>query len=196
MTLTQRLLDGSMVVDLVKRIESENRLDPLIARVAPVIDRVIATPLTRDALQGRWLGHAVHPLLTDFPLGLWTGTNVLDLLPVPGSRQSAERLLALGLVSVPAVIVTGWAEWRDVETREQRVGLVHAGLNASGLVLYGLSLMSRRRDRHGLGVVLALGGSAMVSGAGYLGGHLTAVRKVSSYNPAFDAPSVRDAAGA
>jgi hypothetical protein len=118
------------------------------------------------------------------------------LLPVPGSRQSAERLLALGLVSVPAVIVTGWAEWRDVETREQRVGLVHAGLNASGLVLYGLSLMSRRGDRHGLGVVLALGGSAMVSAAGYLGGHLTAVRKVLSYNPAFYAPSVRDAAGA
>jgi hypothetical protein len=66
----QRLLDGCMVVDLVKRVESENRLDPLIARVASVVDRVIATPSTRDALQGRWLGHAVHPLLTDFPLGL------------------------------------------------------------------------------------------------------------------------------
>lgn len=195
MTLTERLLDGSVVVDLVKRVESENRLDSLIARVAPVVDRVLAAPGTRHALQGRWLGHAVHPLLTDLPLGLWTGTNVLDLLPVPGSRVSAQRLLALGLASVPVVIVTGWAEWRDVETREQRVGLVHAGLNASGLVLYGLSLMSRRRDRHGLGVALALGGSAMVSAAGYLGGHLTAVRKVSSHNPAFDVPSVGDAAG-
>jgi uncharacterized membrane protein len=189
MTLTERLVDGSVVVDLVERVENETRLDSLISRVAPVVDRVIATPGARDLLQGRWLGHAIHPLLTDLPLGLWTGTNVLDLLPVPGSRRSAERLLALGLLSVPAVVVTGWAEWRDIEIREQRVGVVHAGLNASGVVLYGLSLMSRRRDRHGWGVALALGGSVMVAAAGYLGGHLTAVRKVSSVNPAFDTPS-------
>lgn len=190
MTLTERLMDGSAAVDLMKRLESESGLDSLIARVAPLVDRAIATPGARHVLQGRWLGHAVHPLLTDLPLGLWTATNVLDLLAVPGSRRSAERLLALGLAAAPAVVVTGWAEWRDIETREQRVGLVHAALNASGLVLYGLSLMSRRRDRHGLGVVLALGGSVAVAAAGYLGGHLTAVRKVSSRNPAFDVSSV------
>jgi hypothetical protein len=192
MTLTERLMNGSLVVDLMKRLESESGLDSLIARVAPVVDRVIATPGAREALQGQWLGHAIHPLLTDLPLGLWTATNVLDLLPVPGSRRSAQRLLALGLASAPAVVVTGWAEWHDIETREQRVGLVHAALNASGLVLYGLSLMSRRRDRHGLGVALALGGSAAAAAAGYLGGHLTAVRKVSSRNPGFDLPYVGD----
>ena len=194
MTLTERLMDGSLVVDLMKRLENDSRLDPLISKVAPVVDRLIATPGVQGALQGRWLGHAVHPALTDFPLGLWTATNVLDLMPVPGSRQSAQRLLALGLASTPVVVVTGWAEWRDAQTREQRVGLAHAALNASGLVLYGLSLMSRRRDRHGWGVALALGGSALVAGAGYLGGHLTAVRKVSSRHPAYDLPSVGDGA--
>lgn len=188
MTLSERLLDGSVVVDLMKRLERQDKLDPVIARVAPMVDHVIARPRSRPILQGKWLGHAIHPLLTDLPLGLWTATNVLDLMPVPGSRPAAQRLLALGLLSAPAVIVTGWAEWREVETREQRVGLVHAALNASGLVLYGLSLRSRRRDRHGRGVVLALGGSVAVAAAGYLGGHLTAVRKVSSRNPAFDEP--------
>jgi uncharacterized membrane protein len=177
-----------MLVDPMKRLEGEGRLDPLIARVAPVVDRVLARPGTRDALRGRWLGHAIHPLLTDLPLGLWTATNVLDLMPLPGSRESAQRLLALGLASAPAVVVTGWAEWHDLETREQRVGLVHAVLNAAGLVLYGLSLISRRRDRHRCGVALALGGSLAVAAAGYLGGHLTAVRKVSSHNPGFDVP--------
>jgi len=186
MTLSERLTDGSVAVDLMKRLESESRLDSVITRVAPVVDRLVATARARQVLQGRPLGHAIHPLLTDLPLGLWTATNVLDLMPLPGSRASAQRLLALGLISAPAVFVTGWAEWREVETREQRVGLVHAALNATGLVFYGLSLRSRRRDRHGWGVVLALGGSAAVSAAGYLGGHLTAVRKVSSYNPEFD----------
>jgi len=193
MTLTDRLLDGSVVVALMKRVESAHRLDSLIARVAPVVDRIITTPEQQQVLQGRWLGHAVHPLLTDLPLGLWTGTNVLDLLPVPGSRRSAEWLLALGLLAAPPVVVTGLAEWRDIETREQRVGLVHGVLNASGLVLYCLSLLSRRRDRHGLGVALALGGSVAVAAAGYLGGHLTAVRKVSWAHPEFDLPSVGDA---
>ena len=186
MTLTKRLMDGSAVVDLMKRLEGESGLDPLIARVTPAVNRVTAIPEVRDVLQGRWLGHAIHPLLTDFPLGLWTAVNVLDLFPVPGSRRSAQRLLALGLVSAPAVALTGWAEWRDTGTREQRVGLVHAGLNASGIGLYALSLMSRHRDRHRWGVALALGGSAAVAAAGYLGGHLTAVRKVSSHHPAFD----------
>lgn len=189
MTPTEPLKDASAVVDLMKRLENEKRLDALVGKVAPVVERVLASPQARDALQGRWLGHAVHPLLTDFPLAMWTCTNVLDLLPVPGSRRSAERLLALGIVSAPIVFLTGWAEWREVEPREKRVGVVHAVLNGSGMAMYGLSLAARRRDRHGLGVVLALGGSALAAGAGYLGGHLTAVRKVSSYDPAFDNPT-------
>jgi uncharacterized membrane protein len=127
--------------------------------------------------------------VTDVPLGLFMATNVLDLLPAPGSRPAAQRLLALGLAAAPAAALTGWAEWRDTQPREQRVGLVHAGLNVSGLVLYGLSLRSRRRDRHALGVALALGGSAMSTAAGYLGGHLAAARKVSSRHPAFNDPA-------
>jgi len=188
MTITKRLLDGSVFVDLMKRLEGDRALDPLIARVAPAVDRIIAPPGARQVLQGQWLGHALHPLLTDLPLGLWTATNILDLVPVTNSRPSAQRLLALGLLAAPAA-----AEWREAETRDQRVGLVHAGLNASGVGLYVLSLMSRRRDRHALGVVLGLGGSVAVAAAGYLGGHLTAVRKVSSRNHAFEVPAFGDA---
>lgn len=189
MAVKERLIDGSLAVGLMKRLERMRELDSLIARVVPVVDRVIPSPGARHVLQGWWLGHAIHPLMTDLPLGLWTAANVLDLWPVPGSRQSAQRLLAIGLASTPVVVVTGWAEWRDAEIRDQRVGLVHAALNASGVALYCLSLRSRRRDRHGMGVALALGGSVAVAAAGYLGGHLTAVRKVSSFNPGFDEPT-------
>ena len=133
MTPTERLKDGSADEDLMKHLENEKRLDALVARFAPVVDRVLASPQTRDSLQGRWLGHAIHPLLTDFPLATWTCMNVLDLMPVPGSRRSAERLLALGIFSAPIVFLTGWAEWREVEAREKRVGVVHAVLNGSGM---------------------------------------------------------------
>jgi uncharacterized membrane protein len=190
MTTSERLLDGSVAVDLVTRLENKKALDPLVSKVGGAVNRVIGRPEIKSALQGQWLGHAVHPVLTDISLGLFTATNALDLLPVPGSRQSAQRLLALGLSSAPAAAVTGWAEWSDAQTRERRVGLVHAAINVSALVLYGLSLRSRRRGRHGLGVVLALGGSTASGAAGYLGSHLAAVRKVSSSNPAFNDPAV------
>ena len=193
MTITKRLLDGSVFVDLMKRLEDDRALDPLIARVAPAVDRIIAPAAARQVLQGQVIGHALHPLLTDLPLGLWTATNILDLMPVTNSRPSAQRLLALGLLAAPAAAVTGWAEWREAEIRDQRVGFVHAGLNASGVALYVFSLMSRRRDRHAMGVVLALGGSVLVAAAGFLGGHLTAVRKVSSRNHAFEVPASGDA---
>jgi uncharacterized membrane protein len=189
MNLNERLTDGSALVDLMKRLEDTRGLDPLIARLAPVVDRVLDTSGARPVLQGRGIGHAAHPLLTDFPLGLWTATNVLDLLPVPGSRRSAQRLLALGLASTPVVLATGWAEWSQAGTRDRRVGLLHAALNASGLVLYGLSLRSRRQGRHARGVALALGGSTATAAAGYLGGHLAMVRKVSSRHPGFEAPA-------
>jgi hypothetical protein len=52
MTLTRRLLDGSLVVDLMKRLEGYGALDPLIAKVAPVVDRVIAPLGARPALLG------------------------------------------------------------------------------------------------------------------------------------------------
>jgi uncharacterized membrane protein len=184
-------MDGTIAVDLVTRLENQKALDPIVSKVGEMVDRVLASKDVRSALQGRWVGHAIHPPLTDLPLGFFTATTVLDLMPVPGSRRSAQRLLALGLASAPAAALTGWAEWSDAQVRERRVGLVHAALNVSGLVLYGLSLRSRRRDRHGAGVALALGGSAASVAAGYLGGHLAAVRKVSSRNPAFDDPMAR-----
>jgi len=158
--------------------------------------------LSGRGLRSLGLGHAIHPRLPTFPRGCGqrrTGDvacHVLDLLPVSGSRQSAQRLLAIGLASAPAALVTGWADWRDDETRDQRVGLAHAALNASGIVLYRLSLRSRRQDRHKLGVALALGGSASVAAAGYLGAHLITVRKVASHNPGFDDPHVAAAAQA
>jgi hypothetical protein len=32
----------------------------------------------RDVLHGTWLGHPLHPVLTDIPLGAWTTALVLD----------------------------------------------------------------------------------------------------------------------
>lgn len=177
---------ASAVVDWTRRVEESPGLDRFARALRPAADTLIASPGRRYLLHGQWLGHAVHPLLTDLPIGFWTSVNVLDLVGGRQSRPAARRLLALGVLSAVPTVVTGVAEWATTGQREKRVGVVHAAANAVALGLYAASYSARRRDRHAQGVVLALAGGGAASVGGYLGGHLTAVRKVSSRHPAFE----------
>lgn len=174
------------LVDLTEKIEGASALDAPAAVLQRLADVLLADPQRRQLLHGTWLGHAVHPLLTDLPIGFWTSTSVLDLVGGKKSRPAATRLLGLGLASAVPTALTGWAEWGVAEQREQRVGLVHAGSNIVALSLYAASFAARRKGAHRRGVMLALAGGTAATVGGYLGGHLTTARKVSTRHPAFD----------
>jgi len=175
------------VVRWTQRLESSRALDLPVRLLQHVADAVTADPRRRDALRGMWLGHALHPVLTDLTVGFWTSANVLDLVGGRQSRPATTRLLALGALSAVPTVLTGYAEWAETEQREKRVGVVHAASNALALALFTSSLVARRNDRHTRGVLLALAGSTSASLGGYLGGHLAAVRKVGSRHPVFSA---------
>ena len=139
-----------------------------------------------SVLRGDWLGHALHPLLTDLVLGTWTSATVLDLTGGPGSAAAAKRLVGAGLLAAGPTAWSGWAEWTQAGPRDQRVGLVHAVTNAVAVGTYAASWLARSRGHHATGARLALTGAA-VSGLGaYLGGHLAAARKVATHDPAYD----------
>ncbi|MBA3309028.1 MAG: DUF2231 domain-containing protein [Nocardioidaceae bacterium] len=178
--------NASTLVNWTRRVEESSSLDWFARALRPAADALIASPGRRYVLHGTWLGHAVHPVLTDLPIGFWTSTNVLDLVGGRQSRPAARRLLALGVLSAVPTVATGVAEWATTGQREKRVGVVHAAANAVALGLYAASYSARSRDRHAQGVALALAGSATATVGGYLGGHLTAVRKVSSRHPGFE----------
>src|SRR3954449_5369192 len=79
------------LVDATKQIERNGRLDVparLLDRVAGRLDGGAAGPW----LRGEWLGHALHPLLTDLPLGCWLSAGVLDVLGGRGARHASQRL--------------------------------------------------------------------------------------------------------
>jgi uncharacterized membrane protein len=173
-------------VTLVERIESNSGLDPLVERFRPLAEALVADPARSDVLRGKWLGHAVHPLLTDVPIGFWTSALVLDLAGGSSSRAAATRLVGLGILSAVPTAVTGWAEWATIGKREQRVGVVHANANVVALVLFTASWRARRRGAHKRGKALALVGASVLGFGGYLGGHLVSARKVSSRHPVFD----------
>ena len=177
-------------------LEDATALDRPVKALEPWIQTVFGSGTRASVLRGEWLGHAVHPVLTDFVLGTWTSASVLDLIGGADSSSSAQRLIGTGLLAAGPTAWTGWAEWSAAGSRDKRVGLVHAVTNGVAISVYAASWIARRRGRDGAGVRLALAGAALSGVAAYLGGHLTEARKVASRHPAYDEPSLRFPAGA
>lgn len=170
-------------------LEDTAALDRPVQAVEPFVRRWFGSGARASVLRGEWLGHAVHPLLTDAVVGTWTSASLLDAIGGRDSSSSAQRLIGVGLLAAGPTAWTGWSEWSAAGPREKRVGLVHAVTNGVVIGVYTASWMARRRGRHSTGVRLALAGAA-VSGVGaYLGGHLTEARKLSSRHPAYAEPS-------
>jgi Predicted membrane protein (DUF2231) len=173
------------VVRATLRLENAESIDPLVQALEPTIKSVFGSGRRGRLLRGDWLGHAIHPVLTDFTLGTWTSASLLDAFGGPEESGAAQRLIGSGLLAAAPTAWTGWAEWAAAGPRDKRVGLVHAGVNGLTIGIYAASWVARRRGRHATGARLALGGAA-VSGIGaYLGGHLAAARKVATHHPAY-----------
>jgi hypothetical protein len=175
------------LVRWILRLEETTALDPPVRALEPTIQTVFGTGTRGEVLRGEWLGHAVHPALTDLVLGTWTSASLLDLVGGRDSSAAAQRLVAAGLLAAGPTAWTGWAEWAAAGPREKRVGLVHAVTNAVAIGVYAASWSARRRGRHGRGAGLALAGAAVAGVGGYLGGHLASARKVGSHHPDFSA---------
>jgi len=98
----------------------------------------------------RAAGHAVHPILIVFPLGLLTTAVGFDVLYLITDRPSfaftAAHLIAAGLLMGPPTAATGWLDWWLVTppgTRARRIGLLHGLVNAGVLVLFAVSWLLR-----------------------------------------------------
>jgi hypothetical protein len=173
------------IVRWTRRLEDATALDAAVQAVEPTISSAFGTGARAAVLRGEWLGHTVHPLLTDLVLGTWTSASLLDLCGGPESSLAAQRLIGAGLLAVGPTAWTGWAEWSAAGPRDKRVGLVHASTNALAISLYVASWVARRRGRHGTGARLALAGAAVSGVGGYLGSHIALARKLGSRDPAY-----------
>lgn len=174
------------IVRWTLRLEQTTALDRSVHALEPAIHAVFGTGTRASVLRGEWLGHAVHPLLTDLAIGTWTSASVLDLLGGPDMSAAAQRLVGTGLLAAGPTAWTGWAEWSAAGSRDKRVGLVHAVTNGVAISIYAASWFARRQGRHVAGARLALAGAAVSGVAAYLGGHLIGGRKVATRHPAYD----------
>src|ERR1044071_4179950 len=63
-------------------------------------------------LNGSWLGHPVHSVLTDVPIGALTVSIVADLI---GQPVVADVSMLLGVLAMVASAVTGAADYAEVD---------------------------------------------------------------------------------
>jgi nitrite reductase/ring-hydroxylating ferredoxin subunit/uncharacterized membrane protein len=172
-------------LELVTRLEDADWLDPAAKKVRKVVKRVIRPKWARDVLHGVPIGHPVHPLAVQVPLGAWISAAVLDAFP--GNDRAAAVLIGVGTGTAVPSAVAGFTDWTQLHPQQQRVGLVHAAANITATSLYAASLVARAQGRRGSGKALAYLGLAVVGAGGFLGGHLT-YRQAAGVNHSEDVP--------
>jgi nitrite reductase/ring-hydroxylating ferredoxin subunit len=167
-------------MQLISRLEQAAGLDPVVS-AGQRIARLIPPGKVRDALHGVWLGHPLHPVLVQAAAGAWLSASIMDLA---GDPEAARLLTAAGLAAAVPAAAAGATDWSDQHEQQMRVGVVHAAANAVAVGLYGASLAARGPR---LSRALRLGGLAVVSASGLLGGHI-AFRLAGGANHAEDVP--------
>ncbi len=174
---------------IVEKIGKLEQLDPLAERAADTVGRLLGPGALKDLLSGTFLGHALHPVLTDVPIGTWTSAAILDLLGGEDSEKAADLLIGMGLAAALPTAASGWSDWADTTQSSEtvrRAGLVHALANATAIGLYTASLAARVSGARGSGRLLGLAGAGVLGMGGYLGGHLAHAKGVGVNETAFE----------
>lgn len=169
---------------IVHDLEGAEALDgaqELIGRV-----RAAIPPPALEELQGKRLGHALHPALTDLPVGFWTSALCIDLVAPRKGATAARRFVGLGVLSAVPTIATGLADFGKLSPAKRRVAAVHVAANASATTMYALSYLARRRGEPVRGVALGMLGAGLATVGGFLGGHLAFGREGRSEDDALD----------
>jgi nitrite reductase/ring-hydroxylating ferredoxin subunit/uncharacterized membrane protein len=175
----------NMPVEVIKK---QDWLEPIADRLQPTVAAALSVdgpigPKVANILHGTWLGHPLHVVLTDVPLGSWTAAAVLDVLEQKtGSRairRGADAAIAVGVVGAAAAALTGLTDWSKIGGgRPRRIGLAHGLINATATACYVTSLCLRRAHSRRGGRRLAWLGLIVSGVAAYLGGHLVYKEKI------------------
>jgi nitrite reductase/ring-hydroxylating ferredoxin subunit/uncharacterized membrane protein len=188
-TIPDRARRPTPLDPVINALEGAEALDGPAKQVGKTVRGAISPGTLKDALSGTWIGHALHPLLTDVVIGSFVSATLLDLLGGDESGKASERLIAVGILAYPPTALTGVNDWADSEPADdavRRVGLVHAVSNATALTLYGASLAARKRGARTRGKLLGLGGAGALMAGGFLGGHLSFSKGVGPDQTVFD----------
>jgi nitrite reductase/ring-hydroxylating ferredoxin subunit/uncharacterized membrane protein len=150
----------------------------------------------RSLLNGTWLGHPLHPVITDIPITAWMLTALFDILWLISPTHNTWAAyggfvtVIVGLLGALGAIVTGFTDWSDTYGSVRRVGLNHSIFNVSATMLYLMSFILRLLAGPGDGiaaVILGFVGLGCVLYAGYLGGEMVFTKGTGVNHTAWEA---------
>jgi uncharacterized membrane protein len=128
------------------------------------------------------MGHAIHPMLIVFPLGLLATAVVFDILNLflhqAGFSVASQYMIAAGVIGGLLAAVFGFGDWLAIPagTRAKRLGALHGGGNVVVVVLFAVGWLLRLGApdaRPGvLPLVLEIVAAALAGATGWLGGEL------------------------
>ena len=184
--------------NVVARLTDQPALDtiakPLSQAVRDLYERAgDAGRTAKNFAHGVWLGHPLHPVLTDIPIGAWTAGIVLDAVAAAndddGMARAADVVIAVGLAGALGAAATGLTDWSETDGRSRRTGLVHGLLNVAATALYAAGYVLRRNGSRGAGQSCVLTGYAVALGTAYLGGDLVYDQRVGVTHAAIEEPA-------
>jgi nitrite reductase/ring-hydroxylating ferredoxin subunit/uncharacterized membrane protein len=97
-------------------------------------------PAVRDLLNGRWLGHPLHAVLTDAPIGILFLVIVFDLLHLP---DAAAWSLGVGILAMLGAALAGFADYADTDGKARERATLHSTLMIVALLAYVVSFALR-----------------------------------------------------
>jgi len=147
----------------------------------------------------KFAGHAIHPMLIVFPLGLFATAVLFDVIRLfhgGGSwGEAAFYDIAVGIVGGLLAAVFGFIDWLGLpsRTRARSVGMWHGIGNVAIVVLFAISWFLRMPNPGSpptAAFVLAVVAVLMALVTGWLGGELVERLRVGvDDNARLDAPS-------
>jgi nitrite reductase/ring-hydroxylating ferredoxin subunit len=153
-------------------------LSNAIANLMDAIFRPLGRPgkLLQDFLNGSWLGHSVHPVVTDVAVGGATAALLLQVLiwlGVADLEVALIWLLGLTWLSGLSAIVTGLTDFKDTATGDERnvVGL-HGEINIVATVLFIAAFVAAVAGASGAAAWLLVAGYLVLSVGAFIGGHV------------------------
>ena len=176
----------ALTTTLIKRIEAFEATDRFAKPLQRFATRLVQPRLVRNTLSGTTLGHPLHPMLTDAPIGAWLAAGLLDTVGGDTAGPAADLLVGAGVAAAVPTALSGLNDWSDTFGPETRLGFAHAVGNVAAVGLYAASLATRLAGNRSAGRVLGYAGLATMMTGAYLGGHLSFVRGVNVNRTAFE----------
>lgn len=169
-----------------KIVDQQKWLDSISDTIQPLVEKAFsetgeAGRIAKDFLSGVWLGHPLHPMITDVPIGAWTMSSIFDALSILSGDHEALDLaadisLVTGILGGIGAAISGISDWGDTYEETRRMGMAHALANTVGLGLNVLSLGARvaagKRGSRVVARALSFGGYAVSAAAAYVAGEL------------------------